>query len=163
MYSNEKRWIVLLIAVVLIAVILIVALVNANGKEDENLGNPNNGETSQNVQDEEKYTAELSDGTKINTSEDFNKTKTYNGLEISNIQYTEKNGMTVLLADVKNTSNTAHSLELVKIIVEGKNGEDMAVMNSIIGDVGPGETIELNASMTGNIVNARDFRIEKSE
>mgnify|MGYP001860322308 FL=1 len=71
--------------------------------------------------------------------------------------------MTVLLADVKNTSNTAHSLELVKIIVEGKNGEDMAVMNSIIGDVGPGETIELNASMTGNIVNARDFRIEKSE
>ena len=75
MNSNEKRWVVLLVAVVLIAVILIVALVNANGKDNDVTGNPNNGGASQNVQDEEKYTTELSNGTKINTSEDFNKTK----------------------------------------------------------------------------------------
>ena len=163
MNSNEKRWIGLLIAVVLIAVILIVALVNANGKEDENLGNPNNGETSQNVQDEEKYTAELSDGTKINTSEDFNKTKTYGDLEITNIQFTNKDGMTVLLADVTNKGTTKHESEVVKITILGENGEEITEIKPVIGEIEAGETIKLNASITADIANAKDFRIEAAE
>ena len=117
MNSNEKRWIVLLIAVVLIAVVLIVALVNAKGR-DNVAENPNNGETSRNVQDEEQYTAELGDGTKINTSEDFNKTKTYGDLEITNIQFTNKNGMTVLLADVTNKGTSTHEEEIVTIKIK---------------------------------------------
>ncbi len=159
MKKKEKRLIAILL--IILAIVLIIFFVRQNKNEGENGTGVT--DSQQIAKSEGTYTETLDDGTVLNTSEEFNKTKTYNGLEISNIQYTEKNGMTVLLADVKNTSNTAHSLELVKIIVEGKNGEDMAVMNSIIGDVGPGETIELNASMTGNIVNARDFRIEKSE
>ena len=159
MKKKEKRLIAILLIILAIVVIIYLVRQNQNnGKDGEGVT-----DTQQIAKTEDTYTETLEDGTVLNTSEEFNKTKTYNGLEISNIQYTEKNGMTVLLADVKNTSDTAHNLELVKIIVEGKNGEDMAVMNSIIGDVGPGETIELNASMTGNIVNARDFRIEKSE
>ena len=163
MNSNEKRWIVLLIAVVLIAVILIVALVNANGKEDENLGNPNNGETSQNVQDEEKYTAELSDGTKINTSEDFNKTKTYGDLEITNIQFTNKNGMTVLLADVTNKGTNTHEEEIVTIKILGENGEVLDELHPSLGRIEPGETIELNAGTSADVANAKDFTIEASK
>ena len=163
MNSNEKRWIVLLIAVVLIAVILIVALVNANGKEDENLGNPNNGETSQNVQDEEKYTAELSDGTKINTSEDFNKTKTYGDLEITNIQFTNKNGMTVLLADVTNKGESTHEEEIVTIKILGENGEVLDELHPSLGRIEPGETIELNAGTSADVTNAKDFTIEASK
>ena len=163
MNSNEKRWIVLLIAVVLIAVILIVALVNANGKEDENLGNPNNGETSQNVQDEEKYTAELSDGTKINTSEDFNETKTYGDLEITNIQFTNKNGMTVLLADVTNKGESTHEEEIVTIKILGENGEVLDELHPSLGRIEPGETIELNAGTSADVANAKDFTIEASK
>ena len=159
MKKKEKR--LILVLLIILAIVVIIYVVRQNQNKGENGTGVT--DTQQIAKTEDTYTETLEDGTVLNTSEQFNETKTYNGLEISNIQYTEKNGMTVLLADVKNTSNTAHSLELVKIIVEGKNGEDMAVMNSIIGDVGPGETIELNASMTGNIVNARDFRIEKSE
>lgn len=159
MKKKEKRLILVLLIILAIVVIIYVVRQNQNKGED---GTGVTG-SQQIAKAEGTYTETLEDGTVLNTSEEFNGTKTYNGLEISNIQYTEKNGMTVLLADVKNTSDTAHSLELVKIIVVGENGEDMAVMNSIIGDVGPGETIELNASMTGNIVNAKDFRIEKSE
>ena len=163
MSSNEKRWVVLLIAVVLIAVILIVALVNANGRDNENLGNPNNGETSQNVQDEEQYTAELSDGTKINTSEDFNQTKTYGNLEITNIQFTNKDGMTVLLADVTNKGASTHEEEIVTIKILGENGEVLDELHPSLGRVEPGETIELNAGTSADVTNAKDFTIEASE
>ena len=162
MNSNEKRWIVLLIAVVLIAVILIVALVNANGM-DNIAENPNNGETSKNVQDEEQYTAELSDGTKINTSEDFNKIKTYGDLEITNIQFTNKDGMTVLLADVTNKGTSTHEEEIVTIKILGENGEVLDELHPSLGKVEPGETIELNAGTSADVANAKDFTIEASE
>ena len=70
MNNNEKRWIVLLVVVLLIAVILIVVLVNGNKKEEE-VGK------STETANEEKYTTELNDGTKENTSEEFNRTKMY--------------------------------------------------------------------------------------
>ena len=162
MNSNEKRWIVLLIAVVLIAVILIVALVNANGR-DNVTENPNNGETSQNVQDEEQYTAELGDGTKINTSEDFNKTKTYGDLEITNIQFTNKDGMTVLLADVTNKGTSTHEEEIVTIKILGENGEVLDELHPVLGKAEPGETIELNAGTSADVTNAKDFTIESTE
>ena len=113
MNNNEKRWVVLLIAVLIIAVVLIVVLVNAS--KDEEKGEEVQGEQSQIEEKGENYTTELNDGTKINTGEEFNSTKMYGDLEISNIQYTEKDGMTVLLADVTNKGNTTHENEVVKI------------------------------------------------
>ena len=163
MNSNEKKWIVLLIAVVLIAIILIVALVNVNGKDNENLGNPNNGETSQNVQEEEKYTTELSDGTKINTSEDFSKTKTYKDLEISNMQFTNKDGMTVLLADVTNKGTSTHESEIVILKIIGENGEILTELHPVIGRVEAGKTIEFNVGTSADVTNAKDFTIEPTE
>ena len=65
MSRNEKRWIILLVAVIVIAIVLIVGLANG-GKNDEiqqGEGEP--------VVNEEIYTTELSDGTKLNTSEDL--------------------------------------------------------------------------------------------
>ena len=156
MNSNEKRWIILLIAVVIIAVVLIVAL-NV-GKKDENQtqgGDINQGQTV----NEEKYTTELDDGTKINTSEEFAKTKTYKNLEISNMQFTSKDGMTVLLADVKNIGSTNHEKEIVKLELLGENGEVLTDGKPVLGDVKPGETTKLNVSFMGNHTNAKDFRI----
>ena len=163
MNSNEKRWIVLLIAVVLIAVILIVALVNANKKSDNKVENLNEGETSQNVQDEEKYTTELSDGTKINTSEDFSKTKTYKDLEISNMQFTNKDGMTVLLADVTNKGTSTHESEIVTLKIIGENGEILTELHPVIGRVEAGKTIEFNVGTSADVTNAKDFTIEDYE
>ena len=163
MNSNEKRWVVLLVAVVLIAVILIVALVNANGKDNDVTGNPNNGGASQNVQDEEKYTTELSNGTKINTSEDFNKTKAYKDLEISNMQFTNKDGMTVLLAEVTNKGTSTHESEIVTLKIIGENGEILTELHPVIGRVEAGKTIEFNVGTSADVTNAKDFTIEASE
>ena len=156
MNNNEKRWIVLLVAVLLIAVILIVVLVNGNKKEEE-VGKV---DQSTETANEEKYTTELNDGTKVNTSEEFNSTKMYGELEISNIQYTEQNGKTVLLADVTNKGNTTHETEIVKITIVGENGEEITTTKPVIGKMEPGETVKINATITADVSNAKDFKIE---
>ena len=107
---------------------LIVVLVNANAKKMKVQGGTGNP-----VENEEKYTTELDDGTKINTGEEFNSTKTYGSLEISNIQFTEKEGMTVLLADVTNKGSTTHENEVVEITILGENGEELSTTKPVIG------------------------------
>ena len=156
MNSNEKRWIILLVAVIAIAIVLIVVLTGNKGKEK----NVNEGQQEEVQVNEEKYTTELNDGTKINTSEEFNSVKKYNDLEISNMQFTEKDGKSVMLADVKNIGSTTHEVEIVKVTILGENGETITEIKPIIGKVEPGETIKLNASISADVANAKDFKIE---
>ena len=159
MNQNEKRWIVLLVAVVIIAIVFFVVLGFRN-KDGEDLA-----DNSQNVPtNEEQYTVQLDDGTKLNTSEDFNSNKTYGDLEISNIQYTTRpDGMTVLLADVTNKGTTNHELETVKITILDQNGEAITEIRPLIDAMAPGETVQINASITADVSNAKDFTIEAAE
>ena len=71
--------------------------------------------------------------------------------------------MSVLLADVKNTGSTTHEAEIVKITILGENGEVITETKPVIGKVEPGETIKLNATITADVVNAKDFKIEAAE
>ena len=91
MNSNEKRWVILLVAVLIIAVVVIVAFVIPKGNGE--------GEPAQQNEavNESKYTTELEQGSKLNTSEDFNSTKTYGDLEFSNIQFSATNGVSTCL------------------------------------------------------------------
>ena len=73
MSKNEKIWIILLVAVVVIVIALIIGISRNGNKEEIQKG-------AEQVINEEKYTTELTDGTKINTSEEFNKSKTYGSL-----------------------------------------------------------------------------------
>ena len=159
MNQNEKRWIVLLVAVVIIAIVFLVVLGFRN-KDGEDLA-----DNSQNVPtNEEQYTVQLDDGTKLNTSEDFNSNKTYGDLEISNIQYTTRpDGMTVLLADVTNKGTTNHELEMVKITILDQNGEAITEIRPLIDAMAPGETVQINASISADVSNAKDFTIEAAE
>lgn len=162
MNSNEKRWIVLLIAVLVIAIVLIVVLVNGRAKNKEQMPE-NNVDTNQEVQNVEQYVTQLDDGTKLNNSELFNSVKTYKDLEISNIQFTEKNGLSVLLADVKNNATTTHEEEVVKIVLLGENDETIATLRVPIGKIEPGETSKINTTASADYANAKDFKVEASE
>ena len=155
MSKNEKRWIILLVAVVIIAIVFFAVIIGGNkaNKEEQNT-------TTNEITNEEKYTEQLEDGTKLNTSEEFNNSKTYGNLEISNVQYTSKNGMSVLLADVKNNGTTTHENEIVKITILGDNEEVITEIKTVIGKIEAGETIKLNASITADVANARDYKIE---
>lgn len=157
MSNNEKRWIILLVAVIVIVIVLIIGLANGRNKEVQQQGQ------EETVVNEETYTTELSDGTKLNTSEEFNNSKIYGNLTISNIQYTARNGTSVLLADVTNNGSTRHEVEIVKITILGDNNEVITEIKPVIGDIEPGETIKLNASISADVTNAKDFKIEAAD
>lgn len=147
--NKNKGMIIGVILVIIVAIVVAAIMLNRN----------NNAEEANTNLEEESYTKQLEDGSKLNISEEFNETKMYNGLKITNIQFTEKNGMSVLLADVENTATTDHQVELVKITILGKDGEEIAQINSVIGDIAAGEKIKLNTSITADVTNAKDFTI----
>ena len=158
MNSNEKRWIVLLVAVVIIAIVLIVVLVNRNN----NKGQQDQGQvvTEEQTQNVEQFVTQVEDGTKINTSEQFNTSRTYNNVEISNIQFTAKDNMSVLLADIKNVGSTTHAREVVKITLLDENGNTVTDFNAVIAELEPGESAKINASITADVANVKDFKVE---
>ena len=160
MNKNEKRWIVLLVAVVIIAIVLFVALGMSKNKSNEGGqtgGSNNNG--AENVVDN-TYSTQLDDGTRLNKSTNFNSTKTYGNLEISNIQFTSKDGKSTLLADVKNTGTTTHEPEIVKIVLLDENGNTVTELKPAIEKIEPGETAQINSSISADVANVKDFRIE---
>ena len=168
--KNEGMWILLLIVVVIIAIGLIVGLGMNKGKNNTNLdtqqGQMQEQEQDKEIEEEEQkdtYATKLEDGTRLNTSSELKETKTYKDLEISNIQFTEKNGLSVLLADVKNNATTTHEEEVVKIVLLGENDETIATLRVLIGKIEPGETSQINTTASADYANAKDFKVEASE
>lgn len=155
MRRNDKKLIILLMAVVVVIIVLIIGL---NSIKEKNSGEI--GKTEETQVNEEEYVAELADGTKLNTSEEFNNSRKFGNLTISNVQYTERNGQTVLLADVTNNGSRRHEIEIVKITILGENNEVITEIKPVIDNIEPGETIKLNASISADVANAKDFRIE---
>lgn len=165
--KNEGMWILLLIVVVIIAIGLIVGLGMNKGKNNTNLdtqqGQMQEKEQDKEIEEEEQkdtYATKLEDGTRLNTSSELKETKTYKDLEISNIQFTEKNGSSVLLADVTNKGSETHEKETVKIIITEEDGSKTEV-RALIGEIKAGETVKLNTSMTADKVSAKDFEIQE--
>ena len=158
MSSDEKRWIILLIAVLIIGGIILGAFIKSGGKKNNTIN------IEQQVSSNNNQTIiELDDGTRINTDKELTSTKSYNNLEISNIQFTEKDGITTLYADVKNIGNTKHEVEIVKLTILDKSGNILAELNPIIGEINPGETIKLDASITSDVLNAKNIKIESKK
>ena len=133
MNNNEKRWIILLVAVVIIAIIFFVVITNINKGKDEGQNN---------------------------ITEEFGKAKTYNNLEISNIQFTSKDGKSTLLADVKNNGTTTHEPEIVTIVLLDENGNTVTELHPAIGKIEAGATDQINSSVSADVTNVKDFRIE---
>ena len=86
--------------------------------------------------------------------------KKFNGLEFGNIQFTNKNGQSVLLADVKNTSGKATELQLVDITLIDKEEKEIVTIGGVITPLQDGESIQFNTSTTLDYSNAYDFQIK---
>ena len=155
MTNKEKKVVFTLIGIMVVVLLIVIIVKSVNkGEEGENLGNTNNI-----IENEEKYVTELSDGTKLNNSEDLNDTHTYKGVEISNIQFTSQNGNSVLLADVTNTGSTSFAEERATIVLIDENNEERRI-GLIIPSLAVGETKQINSIVTADVVNVKDFRIE---
>ena len=149
MKPKEKRMILILLVILVIAIIIFA--VNKN-KKDEN--------TEENKVVEE-FVQVLEDGTRLNTSTKLNEMKKFEGLEFGNIQLTNSNGQSVLLADVKNTTQAETGLMLVNVTLIDKNGNELGTVGGIISPLKPGESKQFNTSMTIDYANAYDFKVTK--
>lgn len=149
MKKNEKRMILILLVALVIAIILFVTSKNkSENKVEEN-------------KVEEEFVQVLDDGTKLNVSSKLNQMKKFEGLEFGNIQLTNSNNQSVLLADVKNTSSTATKMMLVNVTLYDKNGNELGTVGGIIPSIQPGESKQFNTSMQIDYANAYDFTITK--
>ena len=106
-----------------------------------------------------EYVKETNDGTKINISPKINETKTIDGFEITNIQITSSNGVTTLIADVKNNTDTATALKNVLVKFLDQNGKELVSVNGIIMPLEIGQSTKLNVSLSSNYVTAYDINI----
>ncbi len=156
MKKSEKRMILILL-IILVLVIAFVVVKNINDNNDENAVEENNTTVENNVVEE--YVDVLDDGTKLNTSTKLNEAKEVNGLRFENIQLTQQNGETVLLADVTNNSGKATDVVLVDVILLDKEGKEIVKVGGIISPLQVGGKTQFNASMTLDYANAYDFKI----
>lgn len=140
----------------ILAIILVVLVVVIGAKKDGTVkveGNGGIGDTK------EEYVEKLEDGSKLNVSEELKKTKTLDGLEITNIQLKETGGITTLLAEVENKTKAKIGEKMVAIDVLNKRGEKITTVKGIVDEVNPGEKVQLNISVTADVANAYDFKI----
>ena len=163
MKSSEKK-VILLLIIVLIVVIVVAVKRNNKGEVEKPKTTQIATETEQKEEEpKEKYVEVLEDGTKLNTSETLKTAKMVEGLEFKNIQLTNKDGQSVLLADVTNTKETATEIMLVNVIILDDAGEEIGKVGGIIAPLAPGATTQFNTSTTMDYANAADFKIEKAE
>lgn len=166
MKKSERRMILVLILVAVIVIAVLVSVRNKNNNTDDVVDD--NGSVAENggeTPNEEvgEFVEVLDDGTKMNTSDKLAETKTFSNYEVSNIQLTESNGQSLILADVKNIGTTKADVVLIDITLLDKEGQEIVTIGGIIGDVEPGQTVQLNSSATTDFSNAYDFTIKISE
>ena len=154
MKKNEK--IIVLILLVVLVIAIIVFTVNKNKKEENNNENVNT-ETENNVTEE--FVQVLEDGTKLNTSTKLNETKQVGIYKFENIQVTEKDGQSLILADVTNTSKNETDAKIVDIKLLDKDGKEIVTIGGIISPLKSGETKQFNSSMSLDYANIYDFEI----
>ena len=151
MKANEKKWILILTALLVIALVIFFAIRIGKGK------NPNGG--TKVGEKEEQYYEELEDGTKLNTSTKLNATKNINGLEVRDIQLTNKDNQTVLLAEVENKSGKAIEETIIDVTIIDKDGKELGTIGGMIAPLKEGEKTQLNISAMQDYVEAYDFQI----
>ena len=155
----KELMIVLFIIIVLLIVIIVAVNLSKNKGNEENTQTPAIGVVEENKVEE--FVEVQEDGSKVNTSEELKKTKTIEGLEISNIRLVENNNVSQVVAEVKNPTNKTLGDFPIDIIVKDKAGKEITRIGGYIDKVNPGETAQLNASATSDFANAYDFEIVK--
>ena len=145
----------ILILLAVLAIVIIALVINKNAKKENK---ENKAETANNTVAEE-FVQVLEDGTKLNTSEQLNKTKQVGAYKFENMQLTEQGSQTVLLADVTNTSSSATNMQLLDVTLLDKNGKEIVTIGGIISPLQPGAKTQFNTSMTLDYANTYDFKI----
>ena len=162
MKKQEKRMIAILVAITVIVIIIAIVTRNRNnnGEEGENRIQQSSQQKETNTEEEE-YVNVLEDGTRQNTSEKLKETKTIDGMEISDIQLTEKDNVTLLLGTITNTTNETRGGYPVNVQIVDEEGNEIITITGYIEELAAGESSQFSTSATFDYANAYDFNITK--
>lgn len=169
MKKSEKKAILVLIlvGVLVIAVILgVTRLLNKdNSSEQNSLNDTSKNETQREMSDADpgrgEFTQTESDGIVVNTSEKLKETKVESGFELSNINYSEKDGHTTFEADITNMTGENQGNFMADIVLIDKEGKEQARIPVAIPEMQIGETVGIQAGINDSYVNAYNFVLEK--
>lgn len=157
---KKKKLIFTMVCILVIVILIFIIIKSINNK-----GDGKNSSLKDTIQqnNEEKYVTIIEKEDvleKHNNSEDLKRTKNYNNLEISNIQFTSNGSISNLIADVKNIGQKKHIKETVQISILDENNQVLATLQTEISDIEPGETKKMHIVVTADIVNAKDFTVK---
>ena len=170
-----KRKEKILIGVLLILLVIVIVIArNKNKKVENNTETQTPSKSTSTAQDTSRTTTEsgekledyvevLSDGTKLNRSESLTKDKTFKTFSFKNIQLTNGNGQSQLLADVTNTGSEKTDWQYVNIVVLDKDGNEVGKVAGVIMPLNPGQSTQFNSSTQIDYINAYDFKVEEGQ
>ena len=162
--------IVLIAIIVGIIVFIIMNIVKSkNSKEgvgQEGVGQNYQKQNSESQQVEEnavkeEFVQKTDDGTKVNVGSKITEDKEVSGLKFTNVQLTEKNNQSTLLADVENaTGKNLTDYTNLDITFLTKDGQEIITIKGILAPLKSGEKTQLNAGLTQDVANAYDIKIK---
>lgn len=157
--NNKKLMRIMIFIIVMLILFIIIALLYTMKEKD--IGNKKPNETvNENV---EEFVKVLEDQTKLNVSKKLQETKKFKGLEIRNLQITEKNNVTLLTGTITNVSEEKQGGYPVNITIQDKDGNKIITIAAFIGELEPGNTSILSTSATFDYANAYDLIISKRQ
>ena len=161
---KKKEKLVILILLIITIAVIIFAVVRSNSGDDETTETSSTSSSSESTEEEDagEYATYLDDGTKLNTSTKLNESRTLDdGIELTDIQLTESDNVTQLLATMTNTSDETQGGYVATLTLYDEDGEVLVTMNPYIPEIEAGESTQLNTSATFDYANAYDFSITK--
>ena len=157
--------IVLIAIIVGIIVFIIMNIVKSkNSKEGVGQNNQKQNSESQQVEEnavKEEFVQQTDDGTKVNVGSKITEDKDVNGLKFTNVQLTEKNNQSTLLADVENaTGKDLTDYTNLDITFLTKDGQEIITVKGILPPLKSGDKTQFNTGLTQDVANAYDIKIK---
>ena len=157
--------IVLIAIIVGIIVFIIMNIVKSkNAKEGVGQNNQKQNSESQQVGEnvvKEEFVQQTDDGTKVNVGSKITDDKDVNGLKFTNVQLTEKNNQSTLLADVENaTGKNLTDYTNLDITFLTKDGQEIITVKGILPPLKSGDKTQFNTGLTQDVANAYDIKIK---
>ena len=157
--------IVLIAIIVGIIVFIIMNIVKSkNSKEGVGQNYQNQNGESQQVEEnavKEEFVQQTDDGTKVNVGSKITDDKDVNGLKFTNVQLTEKNNQSTLLADVENaTGKSLTDYTNLDITFLTKDGQEIITVKGILPPLKSGDKTQFNTGLTQDVANAYDIKIK---
>ena len=151
----KKKEIRMIGIIIIVGLIIIGGILLVKGKKQNN-----EEEIVEENKVEEKYVSVLEEGTKLNISDKLKEIRKLDGIEISGIQLTNQNGVTVILGTVTNTTSSDKEITPVKITLYNDKGNVIEEIEGILPSIKAGESEQMNIGTSVDYANAYDLKIE---